>query len=45
MSDAQVIANWMTSPGHRRNILLRDAREFGYGHVGDRFVLILGRGC
>ena len=31
MTDAQVIANWMTSPGHRRNILLRDARDFGFG--------------
>ena len=45
MSDAQVIANWMTSSGHRRNILLRDARDFGFGSVDDKFVLILGRGC
>jgi uncharacterized protein YkwD len=45
MTDAQVVANWMTSPGHRRNILLSDAREFGYGRAGDKMVLMLGTGC
>ncbi|NBD29359.1 MAG: CAP domain-containing protein [Alphaproteobacteria bacterium] len=45
MTDAQVISSWMASPGHRRNILLRDAREFGYGRAGDKMVLVLGSGC
>lgn len=45
MSQAQLVANWMNSSGHRANILLRDATEFGYGHAGNKFVLIMGRGC
>ncbi|MGJ8609873.1 MAG: CAP domain-containing protein [Octadecabacter sp.] len=44
-SEADVMSAWMNSAGHRRNILLGDAREFGIGRVGDIWVLMMGRGC
>lgn len=44
-SEARVVSGWMDSPGHRRNILLSDARDFGIGRVGTMWVLVLGRGC
>ena len=44
-SEAEVITEWMNSSGHRRNILLGDATEFGIGRVGNMWVLMLGRGC
>ena len=43
-SEADVVAQWMTSSGHRRNILLDDATGFGIGRVGNIWVLMLGRG-
>lgn len=50
---AQAVRAWMESPGHRRNILLPDAAEYGLGFVvpapgqgEDPFwVLVLGRRC
>lgn len=44
-SEAEVMTGWMNSTGHRRNILLRDATEFGIGLVNNMWVLMLGRGC
>lgn len=44
-SEAEVVTEWMGSSGHRRNILLRDAREFGVGRSGNTWVLMLGTGC
>lgn len=46
-SEAQVVAGWMRSSGHRRNILLRDVTEFGAGRgSGDLWVLLLAQpGC
>jgi len=44
-SEAEVINEWMNSSGHRRNILLNDATEFGIGRVGNMWVLMMGRGC
>ncbi len=44
-SEAEVVSEWMTSAGHRRNILLGDATQFGVGRVGNMWVLMLGRGC
>ncbi|MEM9435095.1 MAG: CAP domain-containing protein [Pseudomonadota bacterium] len=42
----QVMAGWMQSPGHRRNMLARDAKEFGLSRVDNHWVLVLGRsGC
>jgi len=48
--DAQTtLKGWMTSRGHRRNILLRDVTEFGLGMApageGTRWVLVLARRC
>jgi len=44
-SEGEVMDEWMASPGHRRNILLRDAVQFGLGREGNMWVLMLGRGC
>ena len=44
-SEAEVVNEWMNSSGHRRNILLADASEYGIGRVGNMWVLMLGRGC
>ena len=44
-SQADVVAGWMASSGHRRNILLAEAREFGIGRAGTMWVLMMGRGC
>lgn len=44
-SEQAVLAEWMASPGHRRNILIRDAVQFGLGREGNMWVLMLGRGC
>lgn len=44
-SEAEVMAAWMSSSGHRRNILLGDATEFGIGRVGNIWVQMFGRGC
>ena len=44
-TEADVVSAWMNSAGHRRNILLPDAKEFGIGRAGDIWVLMLGRGC
>lgn len=44
-TEAEVMTAWMKSQGHRRNILLSDATEFGIGQVGTMWVMMLGRGC
>jgi uncharacterized protein YkwD len=44
-SDVDVLTGWMGSPGHRRNILLSDAKEFGIGRFENHWVMLLGRGC
>lgn len=43
----QAMQSWMDSPGHRRNNLSSDAREFGAARgKGDYWVLVFGRsGC
>lgn len=44
-----IITGWMNSPGHRRNMLLRDVREFGIGITqgprGPYWVLVVAKGC
>ena len=44
-TEAAVVTAWMNSSGYRRNILLREATEFGIGRVDNMWVLVLGRGC
>ncbi len=43
----QVLAQWMTSPSHRSNVLHRSVDDFGLIHgPGNLWVLVLGRpGC
>ncbi len=43
----EVMRAWVTSPGHRRNILLPDITDYGLVRgQGDIWVLVLGRdGC
>ena len=46
---ATIVTGWMNSPGHRRNMLLANVREFGVGVVesarGPIWVLVLARSC
>lgn len=42
-SPQQVMANWMSSPGHRRNILQPEAKRLGVGHVRGYWVQVFGR--
>lgn len=44
-SEAEVINVWMNSSGHRRNILMGRASEFGIGRAGTMWVLMMGSGC
>ncbi len=44
-SIAQVFQDWMTSDGHRRNILAPEATQFGFARNGTYSVLVLGRSC
>lgn len=44
-TDVAVMAAWMGSSGHRRNILLRDVQEFGIGRVNNTWVQMFGTGC
>ncbi|MEW9921492.1 CAP domain-containing protein [Marimonas sp. MJW-29] len=38
----KVLNAWAASPGHRRNMVNRKAREFGLGRVGDEYwVMVL----
>lgn len=43
----QVLSGWMASPGHRRNILAKEAREFGLVRgPGNLWVMVLAKpGC
>lgn len=41
-----VMGGWAMSPGHRKNMLSKEAREFGLARVGTTWVMVLGRsGC
>ena len=44
---SQIVSGWMSSPGHRSNMLLANARDFGVGIVessrGPIWVLVLAR--
>lgn len=41
-----VMRSWQGSPGHRRNMLNAEAREFGLARAGTVWVMVLGRpGC
>ncbi|RYG90666.1 CAP domain-containing protein [Loktanella sp. IMCC34160] len=43
--EAQVLADWMASTGHRRNNLRSNVDEYGLARVGETWVLVLGRRC
>lgn len=44
-TEAQAVAEWMTSAGHRRNLLLSGQVEYGLGRAGEIYVLMLARIC
>lgn len=44
-TEAEVMTAWFNSPGHRRNILLPDAAQYGVGRAGNVWVMTFGRGC
>ncbi|MEM8538629.1 MAG: CAP domain-containing protein [Pseudomonadota bacterium] len=39
------VADWMSSPGHRSNILNPQVTDFGFGQSGRTRVLVLARPC
>jgi uncharacterized protein YkwD len=43
-SDAEVVAAWAASPGHRRN-MLAPYDQYGAARIGDIRVLVLASGC
>jgi len=43
-SDAEVVAAWVASPGHRRN-MLAPYDQYGAARIGDIRVLVLASGC
>ena len=43
-SDAEVVAAWAASPGHRRNMLAA-YDQYGAARIGDIWVLVLASGC
>lgn len=43
-SDAEVVAAWAASPGHRRN-MLAPFDQYGAARIGDTWVLVLASGC
>ena len=45
LTEAEVLASWMGSSGHRQNILAQEAEGFGIGRSGDLWVLVLGASC
>ncbi len=40
-----VMADWMTSPGHRSNILNPQVTQYGFAGAGSVWVLVLARPC
>ncbi|AXI47494.1 CAP domain-containing protein [Sulfitobacter sp. SK012] len=40
-SAAEVMSVWTKSPGHLKNMALRQARDVGVAHVGDVWVMLL----
>jgi uncharacterized protein YkwD len=40
-----VLADWMTSPGHRANILNPQVTQYGFAGAGSAWVLVLARPC
>lgn len=43
--EAAAFVSWMESPGHRRNMLMRGAAQYGLGRAGDRWVLVMAKPC
>jgi uncharacterized protein YkwD len=43
-SDAEVVAAWVASPGHRRN-MMAPYDQYGAARIGDIWVLVLASGC
>ena len=44
-TEAAVFKGWQTSPGHRRNMLLAGAQDYGLARVGSYWVLVLAAPC
>lgn len=44
-TEAAVFTGWKTSRGHRRNMLLREAQDYGLARVGRYWVMVLAASC
>ncbi|TDL75977.1 CAP domain-containing protein [Palleronia sediminis] len=43
--EAGVVAGWMDSPPHRKNLLTQGLESYGIAQDGRYWALVLGRGC
>lgn len=44
-TEAEVLAAWKNSPGHRRNMLVGSYTQYGLGRTGDIWVLVFSASC
>lgn len=44
-TEAELMAAWRDSPGHRRNMLGARYADYGLGRSGETWVLLLATGC
>ena len=44
-SSDQVVEGWLNSPGHRRNILTPQLREYGLAGADGYWVMVIGQSC
>lgn len=44
-TEASVFNSWLNSPPHRRNMLNREAVQYGLGRTGNTWVLVLAEPC
>lgn len=44
-SSDQVVEGWMRSPGHRRNIMMPQLREYGIAGANGYWVMVIGTSC
>jgi uncharacterized protein YkwD len=44
-SEAEALQGWIGSPGHLANIMMRGTVQYGLGHAGNKWVLVIAAPC